>query len=114
MSAKNWTQGPWKIEPREAYADGSVYPATIVREENDQLVTPIETDYAARLAVSDPESHWATSLRRIANAHLITAAPELYEALDGLVHVFRDSGMYDEEVFEDALAALAKARGETP
>ncbi|MFT8354547.1 MAG: hypothetical protein ABF617_08075 [Gluconobacter japonicus] len=49
-----------------------------------------------------------------ANAHLIAAAPDLYEALDGLIGVTdRPSAPdYVRDAIRAAHAALAKARGE--
>lgn len=43
-----------------------------------------------------------------ANARLISAAPELLEALRILIEVM-DTGMYDAEVFERGRAAIDKA-----
>ena len=52
-----------------------------------------------------------------ANAHLIAAAPELYECLEGIVSSLQcgapDALIIREEI-KLARAALAKARGETP
>ncbi|MFT8896306.1 MAG: hypothetical protein ABF968_05005 [Acetobacter sp.] len=66
-----------------------------------------------------------------ANAHLIAAAPDLYEALKGLIKILSDRGVEldcmssptplikllnteeEEAVVEMANSALAKARGET-
>lgn len=46
-----------------------------------------------------------------ANAALIAAAPELYDALDMLVEWVK-MGDYDAEFLEQSLSALAKARGD--
>ena len=48
------------------------------------------------------------------NAHLIAAAPLMYEALLDMVEMYRDGGSYDyeQEVITKAKAALAKAGGE--
>jgi biotin synthase-related radical SAM superfamily protein len=48
-----------------------------------------------------------------ANAALIAAAPELYNALDMLVEWVK-MGDYDAEFLEQSLSALAKARGNNP
>jgi hypothetical protein len=53
---------------------------------------------------------------QVANAHLIAAAPALYEALEGLVPVASGhpmSGIEAESRLQAALSALALARGET-
>lgn len=47
-----------------------------------------------------------------ANAHLIAAAPELYEALDELVSYMELNGVFISSL-DSAVSALAKARGET-
>ena len=46
---------------------------------------------------------------RDANAHLIAAAPDLYEALDNLEN---DDGSIPDHAWKLVQAALAKARGE--
>ena len=46
------------------------------------------------------------------DAHLIAAAPELYEALCEFVFDFQKLKLTEEERFDKARAALAKARGE--
>lgn len=48
-----------------------------------------------------------------ANAHLIAAAPELYEALANLLAVSEGEGGTRFDAQDIARAALAKARGET-
>ena len=51
---------------------------------------------------------------RIANAHLIAAAPDLLSALQEMISVFQDHEQYDEEsaeVISMARAAIAKAEG---
>lgn len=52
---------------------------------------------------------------RIPNAHLIAAAPELYDALFEMVEMYRDGGSYDyeQDVIKKAKAALANAAGES-
>lgn len=46
-------------------------------------------------------------------ANLIAAAPDLYEALDEMVHDALAGDPPGSPAFHQALAALAKARGET-
>jgi hypothetical protein len=49
-----------------------------------------------------------------ANAHLIAAAPELYDAVKELLYALQDDENWRTSgVYEDAESALAKARGET-
>lgn len=45
-----------------------------------------------------------------ANAHLIAAAPEMYEALNNIIN---DCSGFMDEYLEPAIEALAKARGES-
>lgn len=50
---------------------------------------------------------------RSADAHLIAAAPDLYEAIKELLYALQDDENWRTSgVYEDAEAALAKARGE--
>ena len=66
--------------------------------------------------IADAALAWKTSDECEANAALIAAAPDLYEALRLMLshgercNWFADSG--DDEVCAKAIAALAKARGE--
>jgi hypothetical protein len=48
-----------------------------------------------------------------ANAHLIAAAPALYKALERLVANLDEGDFISTTRIDEALAALAKARGET-
>lgn len=48
-----------------------------------------------------------------ANAHLIAAAPDLYEALENLLNVINGEGGTKPNARELCHKALAKARGET-
>lgn len=86
-----WTKGPWEARANRVYttSGGEVAVAT----------------------KSDPSHRHAANW----TAHLIAAAPELYEALAELVSA--DMYMDDTNEKQDALAAardaLAKARGET-
>lgn len=51
--------------------------------------------------------------RHTANAYLIAAAPDLFEALEALVGFARSNAAPGQAYVDDAEAALAKARGET-
>lgn len=97
MSAPKWTPGPWIVEGRGP---------------NMKVIfaglTPGNRLSPCFLADDDQE----------ANAHLIAAAPELYEALCRLIppeqefHMRETPGDFHED-WHSALAALAKARGES-
>lgn len=106
-----WTPGPWEwrehAEREETHHD-IVGPLPIGL--NPLLRRYVVADTMNRHhCVSPEEDH--------ANAHLIAAAPELYEALEdmmGLVGVQISAGHYEEccARVKKAQSALAKARGE--
>jgi len=85
MTDKNWTPGPWSV-----------------RDEGFGEVV----DSKGR-GVAD------TAVDMQANAHLVSAAPEMYEALEGLVD-WLDGAPVGEgyERANEARDALAKARGD--
>lgn len=107
MTDTKFTPGPWRVEggttvvwgacnPDELSDYGMGYPVT------DCRITPISNSSWCQ----GPEYE-----EGYANAHLIAAAPELYEALEGVLGLiqleFEQSPMV-----AFAKAALAKARGE--
>jgi hypothetical protein len=92
-----WTPGPWRVNKYGSVGAGETGALPIVAE-----VQPI---YGADLRYG---SH-------AANARLIAAAPELYEALEAIGAVFLRRGTreeYDNAYRQAGIAALAKARGE--
>lgn len=103
MSA-GFTPGPWSIDPRHG-GDKEI----IVRQDGDswhRLQAAVDCD--------DCDLKMA-----IANAHLIAAAPELYDALEVICGGSEDVsntaiivGYEATTVLEQARAALARARGE--
>ena len=86
------TPGPWKFTRDEI----GKRTGTISKEDGSEVITNVE--------------YWIKD----ANAHFIAAAPDMEEALDGLLRMcFEDlSGEESGAIIEVALAALAKARGE--
>jgi hypothetical protein len=89
----SWTPGPWRTESR-----GGSYPVSVVSSDRpDKIVGPF-------CGGSTPED--------TANAHLIAAAPDLYEALDALVSPRHGHSNLCKCPWCNARAALAKARGE--
>lgn len=92
-----WTPGPWAVE-RNKRTWGWV-----------DVVGP-------SLGVGGPtqatDLTLADEVKRIAEAHLIAAAPDLYAALDGLLGLLDAGSLYEPQAYA-ARAALAKARGET-
>ncbi|HCF2412865.1 TPA: hypothetical protein NIA64_003513 [Pseudomonas aeruginosa] len=101
MSKHKHTPGPWMIE---RYADGLI-----------QIVGNVRV-------VSDDEEYVTTVVEALnpddeADAHLIAAAPELLEALQGMLEVY--GGQYNDDclpkssseldLIQQARAAIAKA-----
>jgi hypothetical protein len=82
MTERKWTPGPWSI--------GS-----------DLTFGPNGWGVGVIVAANTGDT--------IADAHLIAAAPDLYEALDAL---YESDTPPDFELWMKAKAALAKARGE--
>ena len=110
----NWTPGPWSYSfapPTDDWGE--------VRNQDRQLVAKC---WLSRWSPEQLNEHRAAKTDpAAANAHLIAAAPELYESLEGLLDDFVDDLLvcgYDEGDIDDhskvkaARAALAKARGE--
>lgn len=105
MTAPAFTPGPWYVsEPWAGFA-------SIKRVDDDALVFGI--------AAGEPEEKQSDEVCE-ANARLIAAAPELYEAVEALVECFIKRGPFDEPLgsseqapsINAGIAALAKARGE--
>ncbi len=112
MSAPTFTTGPWEYG----------FPTL-----NGQEIREADCQVSAQGALIANVSHGAIypaephgSQQREANARLIAAAPELYEALDALSLVvgltaFKHEGQRAplQDAVDAARAALAKARGES-
>jgi hypothetical protein len=105
MSGENWTPGPWWLEQ------------------------PVEDGVGASVGVSGhghrllAKAVWRAeletrTLHAEANANLIAAAPELYEALEGMLTGYQQVcsvyGLYCEnsQFWQRGIEALAKARGD--
>jgi hypothetical protein len=113
---RGFTPGPWKALIHETLADAK----------EDSGFTWLESEAAARRflplgcvwrdtgrGVTGLPGHVETTA---ANARLIAAAPDMFEALDELLNYSggADSALEDEYVVARAIAALAKARGRQP
>lgn len=108
MTERKWTPGPWKAifdHPTNAcanveLAEGYTSIATCFGGDSD--------------SAQDDDGNWSDQPIRDANARLIAAAPDLYEALDYcLAFMMADCSCPNatpEKVA--AISALAKARGE--
>ena len=99
MKEKEWTKGPWHVDEQNCHAGN---------------VATCHGDADTWFEVWSP--NWSEGIDQEANAHLIAAAPELYEALDELADLMQGviEGDYKPDSFtlQVAKAALAKARGE--
>ena len=96
MSDPKWTPGPWKWDDTVWDYDREEQAPWLVTERDDARVLWGE------VKCSEP------------NAHLIAAAPDLYEALEALVLAQETAGTDGREADRRraAIAALKKARGE--
>lgn len=104
-NSTKWRLGPWRATTRQGSWDWVVY------TEDDPNIEICQTFHDGTDENEEGE----------ANAHLIAAAPELYEALKAMVALcppYREEWLTDaafkeaEEAHETARAALAKARSE--
>jgi hypothetical protein len=120
------TPGPWHYEPGDVGDDsvgiGPTAPYIYADPENDGNVVPICTmDTPARPTGQPPRDEYDECIESIgderANARLIAAAPEMYEALQWLLKhdPDGDGGMPDykelRHICDAARAAIAKAEG---
>lgn len=98
MNDCKWTTGPWMVVGTSA--------KTWIKSE----ITP---DDGGDIICEAPDC-WGDSMRRWqANARLIAAAPDLYNALDQAVTSMLDSGYSKESVVvRECLRVIAKARVE--
>lgn len=87
----NWTKGPW------VSCEHGIVPAGA-------------SNYSERILVSGVRMPMGRDDEAEANANLIAAAPELYEALSELIDHCDDANPWMD--LSDAKDALAKARGE--
>lgn len=99
MSDTKWTPGPWEVRRKERF--------------NDHVYHVFGDGMHVNACIANT-AYWLDSdsfSESRANAHLIAAAPELYEALDDCVKQLRGIAS-PMDVPESATAALKKARGE--
>jgi hypothetical protein len=96
-----FTPGPWTSFYKAKYDEWHV---AMPYGGGSQMLCPLASD---GIEAPDPS-------QREANARLIAAAPDLYEALDELLNYSggADHGLDDPYVVERANAALSKARAQ--
>lgn len=96
MSDTKWTPGPWRITGLSAAKEGEIVGPN---HKSDDACDFIAFTFGG---LDESEN----------NAHLIVAAPDLYDALAGCVKWLEESPD-GERATQLALAALKKARGES-
>lgn len=94
MTERKWTKGSW----------------VVVTDDTAAQVTGFPCIYAHDYTVVGTEGMFGDIETDFANAHLIAAAPDLYEALE---MALTDGVQMRPDTIHAAKAALAKARGET-
>ena len=93
MTERKWTPGPWEASDKGFHP----YP----------YVCGPEDDYEH--GKDRPVVAYLVGMNTPHNAHLIAAAPDLYEALEDAMYELQGYGYRDDARI---LAALSKARGE--
>lgn len=104
-SEAKWTPGPWSFEPEPMWRGKHVAGRSPLVRKDGRTVASCSRYASTNVEVSGRHEEAE------ANARLISAAPELYEALEALMGVFAKA-YFDETHLALAAAALAKARGE--
>lgn len=113
----DFTEGPWNPEFNSADETGAEI-CTIYQHPSSRFGY-IADVYLNHVGSTQDKTEFK------ANSHLIAAAPDLYEALDGLLTILENieglagyhlngdlADIKELEDFHDAIAALKKARGE--
>jgi len=95
MTKRKWTPGPWLVQTTDGAKSGNGF---------DVLGSCV-----SGLTWINPDSNQSEAQ---ANAHIIAAAPDLYEALENLLGVHEGKGGTKYHAGEIARAALAKASGQ--
>jgi hypothetical protein len=107
MGDLKFTPGPWQIQPIKGYSFDQIEAEgfTICDVEYHRLICD-GGNY-----VEGPRQRAQRPNEGEGNAHLIAAAPDLYEALEAAIHMMTPGSGYTQNL-EWLRAALAKARGE--
>lgn len=93
-----FTPQPWSLHD---YGAKTIY----VSNKPTEVTPPVHICLVEGYIISQEENQ--------ANAHLIAAAPELYEALGALLDAYYNSEPWDNlDAASKAIAALKRARGE--
>ena len=112
---RKWTPGPWMAtnNPGDWGLAGAwaIAPSGANPYDWDQCISQVE--YVTPYCAGASRAEIAAADRAAANAHLIAASPDLYEALEALVLNLEEGDFISTTRIDAAIAALAKARGET-
>jgi len=100
MSEEKFTKGDWVIQEGDTFVDGS----NIASELREGMIPIVEVKYA----YLDDEEMTEIETEQLANAHLISAAPQMYRMLETLINRYPNSPHIQDPVIK----LLAKARGE--
>lgn len=102
MSERKWTPGPWEVSGDNgrilSHWDGIGY---------WEIANAAPTGFEG-----DSGKTYSAGGDREANARLISAAPDLFEALEALFNAIDSSVDLTPEVMMSARAALSKAKGD--
>lgn len=99
MSGRKWTPGPWRVGHLESYEmDGTPFRRVYFPDQNGDNADLHE----GHIRGADCD----------ANAHLIAAAPDLYDALDRAAKWIANGHDGIAPMMRQIYAAMAKARGD--
>jgi len=101
------TPGPWAANPSNAERYSQYVAPKDLKSWPYDVVAYIPEAYGDKCTF--PGAH-------MANARLIAAAPDLLEALGALTHALDEADLVHDDqrkTFKDAIAAIARATGET-
>jgi hypothetical protein len=101
MMERKWTKGPWRVWGKPSEAD-------MVCGGHVNICEPEKEFRHSHFASISVGNAWPEG---IANAHLIAAAPDMYEAIDAALTEYTLHGSLTDSA-RLLRAALARARGE--
>lgn len=105
MSEAKFTPAPWAVVTNSA--GGLEVVKQRVRDKGEEWI-PITYDATVAMGIGDHTDE-ETNGNELANAHLIAAAPEMYEYLS---HMVEREVISDPSIEREVKSLLAKARGE--
>jgi len=106
------TPGPWVIVERHFDSEGDARPREIIGGAMSYVVCQMEPASVAKAYMTDESwSRYGLSEMQSANAQLISAAPDLLDAILGLLNAMPSATTHP--AIKAARAAITKATGET-